>query len=51
MKELVITIKIPIPEMGGKIAEKIIIQATKAMFPKDKLPHGSTVEYAVKEKH
>ena len=47
MKKLVITIKIPIPEVGGKVAETIIIQGAKAMFPEDKLPSGSTVNYTI----
>lgn len=49
MKELVITIKIPIP-VNPLVPDKITIQATKAIFPKDKLPPGSTVDYAIKEK-
>lgn len=49
MKELVITIKIPIP-VNPLLPDKIIIQAIKALFPKDKLPPGSIVNYAIKEK-
>jgi len=51
-KELVITIKIPLPDVGkaGKIGEMALIQGVKAMFPKDKLPKGSTVSYQIKEK-
>ncbi|GAI77864.1 unnamed protein product [marine sediment metagenome] len=50
MKKLVITIEFPIPEAGGKIAEAIIIEGAKAMFPKDKLPIGATVDFTVKQR-
>ena len=42
MKELAIT--------GGKISEKILIKAIKAMFPEGSLPPGATVDYALEEK-
>lgn len=47
-KELVITIKVPLPDIG-KMFEGITIQAIKKMFPTDKLPKGSTVDYEIKE--
>jgi len=50
MKQLVITIKIPIPEIGGKIGEAVIVASAKALFPKDKLPKGSTVDFSIKQK-
>ncbi|MBA7657826.1 hypothetical protein ES703_65769 [subsurface metagenome] len=50
MKQLVMTIKIPIPEAGGKATEKMILLLTKTTFPEDKLPPGSTVDYAIEEK-
>ncbi len=50
MKQLVITIRMPIPEIGGKIGEAVIIEGAKALFPKDKLPPGSTIEFTIKQK-
>lgn len=51
-KELVITIKIPLPDISkaGKLGEKILVEGVKGLFPKDKLPKGSTIDYQIKEK-
>lgn len=45
-KQLLIQIKIPLPNANA-IIEKIMLDIIKKMFPTDKLPAGSTVEYQI----
>lgn len=51
-KKLLIQIKIPLPDVpqkGEVVIYKVLLAGVKKMFPTEKLPEGSTVDYAIIE--
>lgn len=52
-KELVVTIRFPlsdVPTAAEKVAIADIKKLAKKMFPKDKLPLGSAIDFKIKDK-